>query len=393
MDRANKRTRYDILFLKKPKRVIQVNFEIKISNKMEIIEGYRVQYDDSRGPFKGGIRFHPDANLEEVKGLAFLMTLKNALINIPFGGAKGGVKINPKNLSEDELENLSRKYIKTIHKFIGPHLDIPAPDVYTNPKIMAWMLDEYEKIYFQHTPGVITGKPLELNGSYVRDYSTAQGGFYIIEELIKVLNIGKPRIAIQGFGNAGSNIAKFLYNKRYKIIAVSDSKGGIYHKDGLNIDEVIKHKRDTKSVINYPKAENITNDELLKLDADILIPAALEGVINEKNADEIRAKIICELANGPITYEGDEILTRKGKIIIPDILFNSGGVLVSYYEWVQNLTNYYWSEEEILNKFEKKIKNALKEVMEISKKENISYRDASYIIALNRIVKAHMYRR
>ena len=380
----------------RPKRIIEINIPVKMdSGDIKVFKGYRVQYNDARGPTKGGIRFHPNVNIDEVKALAAWMTWKCAVADIPYGGAKGGIIVNPKELSETELERLSRAYIRAIAGNFGVNTDIPAPDVYTNSKIMSWMLDEFETIKQKHEPGFITGKPLSLGGSKVRDIATALGGFYIIEEAIKEFGLNKDKkdikIAIQGFGNAGSTIAKLL--KDYKIVAVSDSKGGIYNSEGLDIEKVIETKKKKGSVTKFSEGvKNITNEELLELDVDILIPAALENQITKENADKIKAKIILELANGPTTPEADERLSKKGVIVIPDILSNSGGVTVSYFEWVQNRQGYYWKDKEIKDKLKEKMIDAFNTINKISKEKKTSLRIAAYILAIERVADAIKWR-
>ncbi len=381
---------YEIL--KHPKRIISVRVPLKKDNgEIAFFEGYRVQYNNARGPTKGGIRFHPKVDLDEVKALSFWMTIKNAVVDIPYGGAKGGIALNPKELSVRELEMVSRNFIKEIHQFVGPDKDIPAPDVYTNDQIMAWMLDEFEKIKGGSYQGMITGKPLVLGGSKGRVYSTALGGVFVLEEALEKLNLGK-RVVIQGFGNAGSNMAKFLYNRGFVIIGVSDSKGGIYSNNGINIEKLIEFKKNTGSVVNFPDAKNITNSEILELETDILIPAALQNQIIKENANRIKAKMIAELANGPISFEADEILSKKGIVVIPDVLFNAGGVTVSYFEWVQNLYGYYWTEEEVNAKLKERITNGFNEILKIHDKYKTNLRDAAYILAMQRILKAEKKR-
>lgn len=372
----------EVNLLKEPRKIL--DFEVSVKGKK--YKAYRVQYNDARGPTKGGIRYHPDVSLEEVKALALWMAVKCSVVDIPFGGAKGGVKVNPKELNEEELEELSRDYIRNIHEDIGPSKDIPAPDVYTNPRIMAWMLDEYEKIKNKKVPGVITGKPLELRGSKGRDYATAMGAAYIFRELIK----DKVKIAIQGFGNAGSHLARILNEWGYKIVAISDSKGGVYDEKGLDIDKLIEHKNETGRVSGFSK--DISNEELLELDVDVLMPCALEDQINKKNMDRIKAKYIIEVANGPVSLEADKFLNKKGIIIIPDVLANAGGVVVSYFEWVQNNMGYYWEEEEILEKLEKKMVKAFNQIANVVEERNISYRDAAYVLALKKIFEAEKLR-
>ncbi len=379
--------------LLKPKRIVKVTFPVKMDNgEIKFFEGIRVLFKDARGPGKGGIRFAETVDEDEVKSLAFWMTIKNAVVNLPYGGAKGGVRVNPKNLSENELEKVSRGFIRAIADFIGEDVDIPAPDVGTNPRIMAWMLDEYETIKRKHEPGVITAKPISLGGSFIREISTSLGGFFIMEEAAKNFEIEVKTVAIQGMGNVGGNLAKILHKKGYKVVAVSDSKGGIYDENGLNIDEVIQVKKEKGSVVYYEKSEKITNEELLELDVDVLVPAAIENVITKENADKIKAKMIVELANGPTTYEAEKILEKKGIIIIPDVLANAGGVVVSYLEWVQNKQGYYWEKEEVENKLRKIMISSFKEVLETSKKYNCNLRDAAYILAVKRILEAEKAR-
>jgi glutamate dehydrogenase/leucine dehydrogenase len=378
-----------------PKRIIQVNFPVKMdSGKTKRFNGYRVQYNDARGPTKGGIRFHPKVDLGEVKSLAFWMALKCSVVGIPYGGAKGGVEVDPKSLSTKELEMLSRAYIKSIHENVGPTKDVPAPDVYTTPQIMAWMLDEYEKIKGEHSPGLITGKPLELGGSQGRGFSTSQGGAIVLREYMKMKGFEPENttVAIQGFGNAGSFMAKILHEWGYKVVAVSDSKSGLYNEHGLNIPAILEHKKKTDSLAGFSNAKQITNPELLELNVDVLVPAALENQITKENADKIRAKVIVELANGPISPEADTLLEKKNIPVWPDILANAGGVTVSYFEWVQNLYGYYWTEEEVLEKLEKIMVNSFKEVYETAEKYKTTFRNGAYILAINRILTAERLR-
>ncbi|MBT3720584.1 Glu/Leu/Phe/Val dehydrogenase [archaeon] len=383
----------EIDYLKRPRRVLEVNFPVKMdSGEIKYFTGYRVQFNNARGPTKGGIRFHPQVDLSEVKSLAFWMALKTSVVDIPYGGGKGGIIVNPKELSKGELERLSRAFIRAIHEFVGPTIDIPAPDVYTTPQIMAWMLDEYEKIKGEHLPGLITGKPLELGGSKGRGTATAQGGAYCLREYLELQN-KKPSqttVAIQGFGNAGSFMAKILDSWGYKIVAVSDSKTGIYNESGLDVPKLLKHKTDTRSVSGF--AKEISNEELLSLGVDVLVPAALENQITKENASSIKAKVIVELANGPITPEADTILEQNNLVVIPDILANAGGVTVSYFEWVQNLYGYYWTEEEVLEKLEKIMVKSFNEVYKTSKDHNTSLRNGAYILAIKRIIDAERLR-
>lgn len=381
--------------LKKPKREIHFSIPVRMDNgSLKVFEGYRVQYDNARGPFKGGIRFHPQTDINEVKALAFWMTFKCAAVGIPMGGGKGGVTVDSKKLSEGELERLSRGFVQALAKDIGPTIDIPAPDVYTNPKIMAWMMDEYCKIKGEYLPGVITGKPVEIGGSQGRGYATAQGGVYVTLELAKKMKLKRgAKVVIQGYGNAGSYMAKILTKEGYKIIAVSDSQGGTYSESGLDPVKIEKHKKDTGSVINYPAAKNITNKKVLALPCDILIPAALENVLTKENAGKVKAKAIVELANGPTTPEADEKFNKKGILVVPDILSNAGGVTVSYFEGVQNAYNYYWTEEEVLAKLKPIMVNNFNEIWQTHEKYNTDIRTAAYIVAAGRIAAAMKARR
>ncbi len=378
--------------LKEPERVLEVSIPVKMDDgSVKVFKGWRSEHSTALGPAKGGIRYHWNVTKDEVIALSAWMSMKNALMNLPYGGGKGGIRVNPKELSDAELERLSRGFIDKIYKYLGPDQDVPAPDVYTNPKIMAWMLDEYEKLVGRKAPGVITGKPIIVGGSLGRNHATALGGFFVLREAVKVKegkNLEGMTAAIQGFGNAGSHMAKFLAEAKVKVVAVSDSKGGIYDPNGLPIDEVKKVKSETGSVVNFDKAEKISNEELLILDVDILVPAALENVITEKNARDVKAKYIVELANGPITPEADDILNEKGIFDLPDILANAGGVTVSYFEWVQNRMGYYWDEEEVDAKLDKKMTKAFKEVYEAMEKYKVPPREAAYVVALRRLVEA-----
>jgi glutamate dehydrogenase/leucine dehydrogenase len=390
--------------LEKPQREIKVYLFLKRDNgEIEIFEGYRIQHNNFLGPYKGGIRYFPEVNEDEIKTLSFLMTIKCALVGLPLGGAKGGIKIDPKNLSEKELENLSREYVRKIYDFIGPDKDIPAPDVNTNAKIMDWMTDEYLKISNSKDiklKATFTGKSIENDGSEGREEATGKGGEIILERFIEKMNLQKPlTVAIQGFGNVGYNLAKFLYQKGYKLVALSDSKGGIYSEEGFNPELVMECKKEkgmisgcycVGSVCDMRLGRDISNEELLELDVDILVPAALENVITEENADRVKAKIILEMANNPLTEEADEILNRKGVVVIPDILANSGGVTVSYFEMLQNLNNEKWSKEKVFEELEKYLSKAFDEVWQIKEKLNIDLRKASFIVALRRIYEKYV---
>lgn len=373
--------------LRQPNRQITASIPVKMDDgSLKYFEGYRVEYNNARGPYKGGIRFHQDTDIDEVKALSFWMTLKCAVIGIPMGGGKGGITVNPKLLSKTELEQLSRGWVRRFSDILGPMKDVPAPDVNTTPEIMAWMADEYGKITGDKTGAVITGKPVENGGSLGRDTATAQGGFYTFEALKASLNIkDNCTVAVQGFGNAGANAAAIWFEAGHKIVAVSDSKGGIYNPGGLDIKAVARHKEETGSVLGFNGSCDITNEELLELDCDLLIPAALENVITKSNANNIKAKVILELANGPTASEADEILRKKNIPVVPDVLANSGGVAVSYFEWQQNLANEHWSKEEVFNKLRPMVESSAKEIFDYSIKYNTDLRMAAFILALDRI--------
>ncbi|HDN79863.1 MAG TPA: Glu/Leu/Phe/Val dehydrogenase [Chloroflexi bacterium] len=378
--------------LRWPMREFHIRIPVRMDDgTVKVFEGFRVQYNDARGPTKGGIRFHPKETFDTVRALAAWMTWKTAVMDIPLGGAKGGVICNPKEMSESELERLSRGYIRALAHYIGPNVDVPAPDVYTNPQIMAWMMDEYSKIVGYNAPGVITGKPLPLGGSAGRGDATARGGMYCIREAARVLGLELKgaTTAIQGYGNAGSFAHKLgVELLGLKVVAVSDSKGGIYNPNGLDYEKVFAHKRETGSVINFPGAENITNEELLELDVDVLIPAALENQIGDWNADNVKAKIVAELANGPTTPEADEILFKKGVYVIPDFLCNAGGVTVSYFEQVQNFYLYAWDEKTVYERLDKKMTAAFHAVHEAAQKYGIHNRLGAYVVAVSRVAEA-----
>ncbi len=379
------------------KRTIEVNFPLKKTDgQIDLIKGYRVQYNNWLGPYKGGLRFNEKVDMDEVKGLAFLMMIKNAIVSVPFGGGKGGLQIDPTKLNEKELETVTRQFTRELAANIGPTVDIPAPDLNTNSKIMDWIADEYGN------PAVVTGKSLSNGGSAGREEATGLGGFFILEQLVKRLSLKKPlTVAIQGFGNVGSNIARILYKNGYRVVAVSDVKGAIYDYKhaGFNIDLVKKCKQEKGflagcycigSVCDMAKKYQdgvITNEQLLELPVDVLIPAALENVITKKNAAKIKSKIILEMANGPINYEADKILSKNGIVIVPDVLVNSGGVTVSYFEWFQNMNNESWSKEKVESKLKEKMDRAFEEVWKIHKKKKVSLRSAAYILALERLMK------
>ena len=383
-------------FLKIPMRELYVSLPIHMDDgTIKVFKGFRVQYNEALGPTKGGIRFHPEETIETIRALAALMTWKCALHELPLGGAKGGIVCNPKELSHRELERLSRAYIQGIFQIIGPDRDIPAPDVYTNPQVMAWMMDEYSKLAGKNVFGIITGKPTSLGGSAGRYDATARGGWYAIKEAAGELGIElkDATVAVQGFGNAGYHAA-YLARKLFgcRVVAVSDSKGGIYSGKGLDPEDVSGHKLSTGSVLGYPGAMNITNEELLELDVDILIPAALENVITEENAGRVKAKILAELANGPTSKDADPILLTKEVHVIPDILCNGGGVIVSYFEMVQNQYRMQWDEDEVQEKLARRMKKAYHSVLDFSNRNNISMRRAAYTLAVGRVVEAMQLR-
>lgn len=391
--------------LKFPKASLKVSIPVRMDDgSLRVFEGYRVRYDDTRGPTKGGIRFHPNVTMDEVQSLAFWMTFKCAAVNLPFGGAKGGITLNPKELSKFELERLSRGYVDAIADFIGPDIDIPAPDVYTNPMIMGWMMDQYSIIRRQLCPAVITGKPIGMGGSQGRDRATGTGAFYVLQAMMPKFDQApaETTVAVQGFGNAGSVIARHLFEAGYKVVAVSDSRGGVYCERGLDIPSLQQFKASTRSlqavycegtVCNLVDGhDTITNEELLTMDVDILVPAALENQITSDNAPLVKAKYIFEVANGPITSDGDRILEDKGVYVFPDILVNAGGVIVSYYEWVQNRSGLYWSEAEVSDRLKTKMIEEAEKIWRIAQSLAIPLRTAAYVHALERLEEAHSAR-
>ena len=378
-------------FLKTPKKMLVTSIPVRMDDgSVKVFVGYRVQHNNARGPFKGGIRYHPDVNLDEVIALAMLMTWKSAVVNIPFGGAKGAVKCDPKQMSKSELERLTRRYTAEMVDIIGPHVDIPAPDLYTDSQIMAWIMDTYSQLKGAPTPEVVTGKPVALGGCEGREEATGYGVAVCVREAAKKYGIPfkGATVAIQGFGKVGSNAARILYEWGAKIVAVSDIAGGIFNPDGLNPYEVIEHRDRTGTVKGFEKAKNISNKELLELDVDFLIPAAVERQITEENAEDIRAKVIVEGANGPTTAKADEILMEKGVKVIPDILANAGGVTVSYLEWIQNLQRFSLTREEVLRRLDDKMRRAFKEVLEYSEKYEVTSRKGALILAVNRVAEA-----
>ena len=382
--------------LKMPMRELHFSIPVRMDDgSIRAFSGFRVQYNDALGPTKGGIRFHPEETIDTIRGLAALMTWKCALHDLPLGGAKGGVICNPKKMSRGEIERLSRAYIQSVCHFIGPDRDIPAPDVYTDSSVMAWMMDEYSKIFRKTTFGAITGKPVSLGGSEGRDDATAQGGWFVIREAARDLGIGieGAQVAIQGFGNVGANAA-IIGTEQFscRVVAVSDSRGGVFSRTGLDVRSLFAHKQKTGSVMDFPGAENISNEELLELDVDILIPAALENVITLDNASLVKARLIAELANGPVSGDADAFLHEKGVLILPDILCNGGGVIVSYFEMVQNFNLDHWDADEVKRRLEKKMVAAYKSVHDLAFRNNVPMRKAGYTIAVGRVVQAMKFR-
>ena len=379
-------------FLRQPMREFHFTIPVRMDDGgVRTFNGYRVQYNDARGPAKGGIRFHPDETIDTVRALSAWMTWKTAVADIPLGGGKGGVICNPRELSQGELERLSRGYIRNVSRYVGLRQDVPAPDVNTNPQIMGWMLDEYEVINGAHEPGVITGKPIELGGSAGRGGATSLGGVFAIREAAKVvgLDLKGATCAIQGYGNVGSGIHKFAIEVLgMKVVALSDEFGGIYKEDGFSVDEVVAHRKRIGRFQGLEGASEMSNPDLLELDVDVLIPAAIENQITGQNADRIKARIIAELANGPTTPDADDILNEKGIFIIPDFLCNAGGVIVSYFEMVQNTSNFYWDEDEVNSRLDKKMTTAFKAVIDMAKEEGVPNRVAAYLVAIDRVAQA-----
>lgn len=378
--------------LREPMRILEVHMPVKMDDgSTKVFTGFRVQYNNARGPCKGGIRFHPDETIDTVKALAAWMTWKTACVNIPLGGGKGGIICNPKLMSLRELERLSRAYINAVGRILGPEKDVPAPDVYTNPQIMAWMMDEYCKMHEKWAPGVITGKPLAIGGSEGRGDATARGAVMTIREaaLLRGIKLKGATVAVQGFGNAGSFAASLLKSEMgCRIVAVSDSKGGIYEKDGMDPAKVLKHKEGTNTVTTFQGAKQITNEDLLELNVDILCPSALEGVITKRNADRINARIVAEIANGPTTPEADKVLFEKGIYLIPDFLCNAGGVTVSYFESVQNAYNYYWDQDEVYRRLDKVMTKAFQGVDAMARENHVDNRVGAYLVSVQRVGEA-----
>jgi len=381
--------------LRQPKRVVVVSVPIKRDDgSIKVFTGVRVQHTNARGPYKGGVRYYPSVDVDEVTALAMLMTWKCAVVDLPYGGAKGGVACNPKELSKNELERITRRYTAMIYEVIGPYIDIPGPDVYTDAQTMAWMVDTYSQMRGVLTPEVATGKPVSLYGSLGRHDATSRGLVYTVKEFMKTVNkpLKDARIAIQGYGNVGYNAAKILHEEYgAKIVAVSDSKGGIYSEKGLIPQKVMEHKEKTGSVVGFNGAKQITNEEVLTTPCDILIPAALENAVTEQIAEKINASAVAEGANGPTTPEADKVLKERGIVVIPDILANAGGVTVSYFEWVQNLKRETWTLEEVHAKLEAKMVKGLRDVLEASRKYEVTMRQAAMAVAVQKVAEAINY--
>jgi len=381
--------------LRTPKRVMEVSVPVKMDNgQTKVFTGFRVQHNVSRGPAKGGLRYHPNVTLDEVKALAAWMTWKTATVNLPYGGAKGGIVCDPKRMSKGELERMTRRYAFEIQPIIGPEVDIPAPDVYTDSQTMAWIMDTYAMTVGHAAPGVVTGKPVSIGGSEGRTDATGRGVLFVVEEACKVkkINLRGATVAIQGFGNVGSAVARLFAEKKAKIIAISDSRGGVHNPRGIDPLRALRYKERSGTVVGMPGASRLSNDELLALKCDILVPAALENVITLHNADQIKAKIVAEAANGPTTPHADEILSRKGVFVVPDILANAGGVTVSYFEWTQDLQGFFWQLQEVNSKLEFVMRRAFNDVHETMRKFHVYPRAAAYILAVGRVADATLVR-
>ena len=377
--------------LEEPDRIIEVSLPFRTDKgEIRVCKGFRVQHNNLRGPYKGGLRYHPEVNMDEVKALAFWMTMKNAVIDVPFGGGKGGIQVNPKELSEKELESLTREFTRKLFPLIGPHLDVPAPDVNTNAMVMKWIVDEYSKIAGKPSLAVVTGKPIAQGGSEGRTEATGLGGSFSFLSLLGKLgkNPKDLTVAVQGFGNVGMFLAHYLEEAGCRIVALSDSKGGVYLPEGIDVQKAISYKEEKNTLEGFG-GKQLSSDGVLELSVDVIVPAALENAITEKNVQNIKASFVLEMANGPTTLEADEILEKKGVVVIPDILANSGGVAVSYFEWEQNINNEKWKKDDVFKKLGEKMETATQKVYETSKKHNISLRTAAYVVALERLAASH----
>lgn len=381
--------------LKQPRRSMVFSIPVRMDDgNVKVFTGYRVQYSSSLGPFKGGIRYHQDVNLSEVAGLAALMTFKTSLLNLPLGGAKGGVRVNPGELSRTEKQSLTRRFTTELGPFIGPHEDIPAPDMGTDPQTMAWMMDTYSQQKGFAQPGVVTGKPVDIGGSLGRNSSTGHGVIYVAAKSCetKGIDFKGASIAVQGFGNVGQHACELAYRMGAKVVAVSDVSGGIYNGDGLDVPSLLNYVQENKVVKGFPSSSAITNEELIELDVDVLAPCALDGVINADNVNNVKAKIIVEGANGPTTIEADQVLKEKGVMVVPDILANGGGVIVSYFEWVQDVQNYYWDAEAVEQNMQKTITKAFDKVYKFVQEEKVSTREATMAVSVKHLEKAMLLR-
>jgi glutamate dehydrogenase (NAD(P)+) len=381
--------------LRNPKRALIVSVPFRMDDgSTRVYQGYRVHHNVTRGPAKGGIRYHPDVTLSEVKALAMWMTWKCAIAGIPFGGAKGGVTVDPRELSRGELERMTRRYASEILPFIGPERDIPAPDMNTNEEIMAWIMDTYSMNSGFSVPGVVTGKPVAIGGSRGRAGATSRGVMYMIFSTLKRLGIGieEVSVAIQGYGKVGGIAAQLLHDAGCRVVAVSDVKGGLYRDRGLDPEAINRHVQEAGRVGGFPGADEITNEELLEIDCDVLVPAAIEGVVTVKNADNVKASVVCEAANGPVTFEADKILNDRGIFVVPDILANSGGVTVSYFEWVQDIQAYFWTEEEVNDRLRMIMEKAFDEVSALAEDKDLTMRQAAHWIGVGRVAEAHLTR-
>ncbi|MDG6929042.1 MAG: Glu/Leu/Phe/Val dehydrogenase [Nitrososphaerota archaeon] len=377
--------------LKRPKRIMEVSIPVRMDDgRTDVFVGYRVQYNDARGPYKGGIRYHPGVTLDEVKALSAWMTWKCAVADLPFGGAKGGIVCDPKAMSPSELERMTRRYTTAISEAIGPDKDIPAPDVYTNAQVMAWILDTYSQLKGYMVPGVVTGKPISLGGSLGRDSATGRGAAFCTREAARVakLPLKGATFAVQGYGNAGSNYATILEGMGARMVAASDSSGGVFCKKGLDARKLLRHKEKTGSVTGFPSSEEVSSEELLETECDILAPAALENTITRDMAKDVKARMVVECANGPTTPGADEVLDSNGVMVVPDILANSGGVIVSYLEWVQNLDRLWWTVEEVNSKLERKIVGAFHGVHAQAAKSGVSMRTGALMVGVGKVAEA-----
>ncbi len=378
-----------------PYREVKVDVSITLDNgELGTFIGYRVQHDLSRGPMKGGLRYHPTVDMDEALGLASLMTWKTAVVNLPYGGAKGGIAVDPAALSPRELERLTRRFVQQIHDIIGPQTDIPAPDVNTNAQVMAWIMDEYSRIH-GFAPAVVTGKPVDLFGSKGREEATGRGVVFALEEYLRDARLGEARgqtFAVQGFGNVGSWAARFFHERGGRVVAVSDVRGGVRNPEGLDVPRLVEHVRETKSVVGFAGTEAVTNEELLLSDVDVLVPAALGGVITEANARDVRARLVLEAANAPTTPRADEILAERGITVLPDIYVNAGGVTVSYFEWAQNIQQFRWDEERVNAELQRYMREAYATLAKIVRQRKVPFRTAAFIVAIGRVGRATVLR-